>query len=395
MNTAAWDIQDHSAQKGVPGGQGVVEGNDIPYQPWALAKKKENYEQRATLDPETKCYLPGVPRIMYMPFPFQIIQKPNELTLLYEYVHAVRYIFTNGAPHPPGQIEWWLGDSRGRWEGDTLVVDVIHFNDQTWFDRAGNFHSDALHLTERYTLIDPDHIRYAVTVEDPKVFTRPWNMSMILYRHKETNFQLLRLRMLCIRLRETLSVSGNRSSQMRTERLIVAFGIGAALLSAAVPVVGQGQEGAGKSGCRSTGHGRRRAWQMASQTCKASGLPPDAGSVSLTNPISGEADFERAGDRRRRAPSPAGSSILPMASFRISRGRPRDRSSRRPITTARRNPSTSTRSTGAWSPAFRGCTRSFRRSRSFSLLDRSCSSGMNIMRIGSFRSTAGRMSRPT
>ena len=191
MNTAAWDIQDHSAQKGVPGGQGVVEGNDIPYQPWALARKKENYEQRATLDPETKCYLPGVPRITYMPFPFQIIQKPNELTILYEYVHAVRYIFTNGNPHPPGQIEWWLGDSRGRWEGDTLVVDVMHFNDQTWFDRAGNFHSDALHLTERYTLIDADHINYAVTVEDPKVFTRPWNMSMILYRHKEKNFQLL------------------------------------------------------------------------------------------------------------------------------------------------------------------------------------------------------------
>ena len=191
MNTAAWDIQDHPAQKGVPGGQSVVDGNDIPYQAWALAKKKENYERRATLDPETKCYLPGVPRITYMPFPFQIIQKPNELTILYEYVHAVRYIFTNGNPHPPGQIEWWLGDSRGRWEGNTLVVDVIHFNDQTWFDRAGNFHSDALHITERYTLVDADHITYAVTVEDPKVFTRPWNMSMVLYRHKEKNFQLL------------------------------------------------------------------------------------------------------------------------------------------------------------------------------------------------------------
>jgi hypothetical protein len=191
MNTAAWDIQDHPAQKGVPGGQGVVEGNDIPYQPWALAKKKENYQQRATLDPETKCYLPGLPRIMYMSFPFQIIQKPNELTFLYEFVHTVRFVFTNGMPHPPGPIEWWLGDSRGRWEGDTFVVDVIHFNDQTWFDRAGNFHSDALHLIERYTLMDPDHINYAVTVEDPKVFTRPWNMSMILYRHKEKNFQLL------------------------------------------------------------------------------------------------------------------------------------------------------------------------------------------------------------
>jgi hypothetical protein len=191
MNTAAWDIQDHTAQKNVPAGQGIVEGNVLPYQPWALAKKKENYEQRASLDPETKCYLPGVPRIMYMPFPFQIIQKPNELTLLYEYVHAVRYIFTNGRPHPAGPIDWWLGDSRGHWQGDILVVDVTHFNDQTWFDRAGNFHSDALHLTERYSLVDADHISYAVTVDDPNVFTAPWNMNMLLYRHREKNFRLL------------------------------------------------------------------------------------------------------------------------------------------------------------------------------------------------------------
>jgi len=190
MNTAAWDIQDHAAQKGVPGGPGVVEGNEIPYRPEALAQKKRNYEQRATLDPESKCYLPGVPRITYMPYPFQIIQKPNELTILYEYVHTVRYIFANGTPHPKGPIEWWLGDSRGRWEGDTLVVDVVHFNDQTWFDRAGNFHSDALHVVERYSLMDPDHINYTVTIEDPKVFTRPWNMNMVLYRHKEKNFQL-------------------------------------------------------------------------------------------------------------------------------------------------------------------------------------------------------------
>ena len=190
VNTAAWDIQDHQAQKGVPAGQGVVEGNEIPYQPAALAKKKENYEKRATLDPETKCYLPGVPRITYMPYPFQIFQTANQVTILYEYVHAVRYIFM-GSQHPPGHIDWWMGDSRGRWEGDTLVVDLVHFNDETWFDRAGNFHSDALHLVERYTPMGPDHINYEVTIEDPKVFTRPWKMSMPLYRHKERNFQLL------------------------------------------------------------------------------------------------------------------------------------------------------------------------------------------------------------
>ena len=189
LNTAAWNIQDHAAQKGVPGGPGVVDGNEIPYQPWALAKRNANYAQRATLDPEAKCYLPGVPRLTYMPFPFQIVQTPDEVTMLYEYVHAVRSVFMKGE-HPRGPIDWWLGDSRGRWDGDTLTVDIVHFTDRTWFDRAGNFHSEALHLVERYTPIGPDHIRYDVTVEDPKVFTRPWNMSMILYRHKEKNIQL-------------------------------------------------------------------------------------------------------------------------------------------------------------------------------------------------------------
>jgi hypothetical protein len=191
MNTAAWDIQDHSAQNGVPAGIGVVVGNEIPYKPEALARKQQNAANRATADPETKCYLPGVPRIMYMPYPFQIFQKPEQLTMLFEYVHATRYIYTNGTPHPPGHIDWWMGDSRGRWEGDTLVVDVIDFNEETWFDRAGNFHGDQLHLVERFTPLDRDHITYDVTVEDPGVFTRPWRMSMILYRHREPNAQLL------------------------------------------------------------------------------------------------------------------------------------------------------------------------------------------------------------
>jgi hypothetical protein len=191
VNTAAWDIQGHSAQKDIPAGQGVVEGNVIPYQPWAAEKKKENFANRATADPETRCFLPGVPRLMYMPYPFQIFQTPTYLAFVHEYVHAVRHIYVNGTAHPRGPIDWWMGDSRGRWEGDTLVVDIVHFNDQTWFDRAGNFHSEALHLIERYTLIGPDHINYEVTVEDPKVFTRPWTMRMILYRRKEPNAQLL------------------------------------------------------------------------------------------------------------------------------------------------------------------------------------------------------------
>jgi len=191
MNTAEWDIQAHHARPDAPAGLGVVEDDEIPYQPWAAAKKKENFEKRATADPLAKCYLPGVPRITYTPLPFQISQGPKEITIFYQYAHAVRHIFANGSKHPDGHIDWWLGDSRASWQGDTLVVDLTDFNDLTWFDRAGNFHSDALHVVERWTPADADHINYEASVEDPKVFTRPWKMSMILYRHKEKNFQLL------------------------------------------------------------------------------------------------------------------------------------------------------------------------------------------------------------
>ncbi len=190
VTTANWNLQAHAAEKDVPAGLGVVEGDEIPYQPLAAAKKQENFKNRATADPELKCYLPGVPRITYMPYPFQILQTPTQVTILYEYVHAVRRVYMD-SPHPKGPIEWYMGDSRGRWEGDTLVVDAVHFTDQTWLDRAGNFHSDALHVVERYTPIGPSHIQYEVTIEDPKVFTRPWKMSMPLYRRLEPNMRIL------------------------------------------------------------------------------------------------------------------------------------------------------------------------------------------------------------
>ena len=191
LNTAAWDIQDHPARLGVPAGQGIVDGNEIPYQPAALATKRANFDNRATADPETKGYLPGVPRIMFMPFPFQIFQTPDQIVMVFEYDRGVRNIYTNGTPHPRGPLNWWMGDSRGRWEGNTLVVDVVYFTDQTWFDRAGNFHSDALHLVERFTPAGPDHINYEVTVEDPNVFTRPWTMRTVFYRRKEPNVRVL------------------------------------------------------------------------------------------------------------------------------------------------------------------------------------------------------------
>ncbi len=190
VNTAAWDIQDHHARKGEPAGIGVVDGNEIPYQPWALEKKRQNFASRQTADPEVNCYLPGVPRITYMPYPFEIVQTPKQVAILYEYVHAVRNVYMD-SPHPAGPIEWWMGDSRAHWDGDTLVVDVVHFTDQTWFDRAGNFHSEALHVVERYTRLGRDLMTYEVTIEDPKVFTRPWKMTMPLYRRQEKNIQLL------------------------------------------------------------------------------------------------------------------------------------------------------------------------------------------------------------
>jgi hypothetical protein len=132
----------------------------------------------------------GVPRITYMPYPFQIVQAADQVTLLYEYVHSVRNVYLN-SPHPKGPIQWWMGDSRGRWDGETLVVDVVHFTDQTWFDRSGNYHSAALHVVERYTRTGPDHLQYEATIEDPKVFARPWTISLPLYRRREPNVRLL------------------------------------------------------------------------------------------------------------------------------------------------------------------------------------------------------------
>lgn len=154
-------------------------------------QRAENYQNRATNDPEAQCKMVGVPRITYMPYPFQIVQTPDQVSILYEYVHTVRSIFLN-SEHPDDiAIRYWMGDSRGHWEGDTLVVDVVNFTDQTWFDRSGNFHSEALHVVERYTPTGPDHMLYEVTIEDPEVFTEPWQMSMPLYRRIEEGARLL------------------------------------------------------------------------------------------------------------------------------------------------------------------------------------------------------------
>jgi hypothetical protein len=173
----------------VPPGLGVVEGGELPYKPEALAKRKQNQDDWLNLDPEIKCYLPGVPRATYMPYPFQILQSGSALTFVYEYAGAVRNVYLGKAE--PAPADSWMGQSVGHWEGETLVIDVTDLNDQTWFDRAGNFHSDRLHVVERYTRTSPDVIAYEATIEDPAVFTRSWKIAMPLYRRQEKNAQIL------------------------------------------------------------------------------------------------------------------------------------------------------------------------------------------------------------
>ena len=190
LSTAHWNLEAHSAIEGVPAGLSLVEGGAIPYQPWALAKRNENFRNRLTADPLRKCYMPGVPRATYLPFPFEITQMPKHIGIAYEFAHATRTIFLDGTPHME-DLDFWMGDGRGRWDGDTLVVDTVSFGDRTWFDQAGNFHSDALKVVERLTPIDSSHINYEVTFEDAKVFTRPWKMSMIMYRRVEKGLELL------------------------------------------------------------------------------------------------------------------------------------------------------------------------------------------------------------
>ena len=199
LNTANWNLQSHSASAGplpqlgamfaIPAGQSVVEGDEIPYLPPALAKKKENAASWWKLDPEIKCYLPGVPRAAYMPYPFQIVQSQKVVMFIYEYASAIRTVNIDSKTEAP--VDSWMGWSNGRWEGDTLVIDVTGFNDETWFDRAGNFHSDALHVVERYTPRSPEILDYEATIEDPKVFSRPWKIRMPLYRRMEKNAQLM------------------------------------------------------------------------------------------------------------------------------------------------------------------------------------------------------------
>jgi hypothetical protein len=184
--TASYNLEDHGPSLGVlAGGSYVVDppNGRIPYQPSALKTREANAKNRSTADPLGKCFLPGVPRVMYIPFPFQIFQTADFVIIASEFAHTLRTIHFKG--EHPEELEFWMGDSRGRWEGDSLVVDVADFNGETWFDQAGNFHSEAMHVVERFTRTAPDVLTYEAAIEDPKTFTRPWKIRVPLELEKQ------------------------------------------------------------------------------------------------------------------------------------------------------------------------------------------------------------------
>ena len=199
LNSAHWNLEDHAASQGpaivlgaansVAPGIGVIDGGTIPYLPAAKGQRDTNFANRLSADPEVKCFFPGVPRATYLPHPFQIVQTDGEILVAYQFAGATRTIFMQD--HTEAPVDSWMGWSNGRWDGDSLVVDVTGQNGQTWLDRAGNFASAGVHVVERYTLQGPNHIWYEATIEDPSVYSRPWKIGMPLYRRVEPNARLL------------------------------------------------------------------------------------------------------------------------------------------------------------------------------------------------------------
>jgi hypothetical protein len=199
LNEGNWNIEPHPADFGtvpglgainaVPPGPGIVEGGPIPYRPEALARRNENYKNRGGTDPEAKCYPPGVPRAMYMPYPFEIVQNTDYMTMLFQYAAATRTVYIK--EHKPAPAPSAMGQSNGRWEGETLVIETTGLEERTWFDRAGNFHSDQMKVTERITARSADTLNYEATIDDPKTFTRIWKISFPLYRRFDKQAQIV------------------------------------------------------------------------------------------------------------------------------------------------------------------------------------------------------------
>ena len=215
INTANWNLEDHSASAtafwqlgamfAIPAGQSVIVDNNgaIPYTPAGLKKRAENQAGWPKSDPEAKCYMPGLPRATYMPYPFQIVQGNKDILFVYEYASSNRIVHMSN--HTEAPVDRWMGWSNGKWEGDTLVIEAKGFNDQSWFDRAGNHHSEALVVTERYSIMPGtggNVLNYEARMEDPKTFTRPWTIRMPLYRRVEPNAQLLEYK--CVEFSEEL-----------------------------------------------------------------------------------------------------------------------------------------------------------------------------------------------
>ena len=211
LNTAHWNLEGHSAEQieefwqlgaiaAIPAGQSVVVGGSIPYLPEALAKRDENRAGWPASDPEAKCYMGGIPRASYMPYPFQIVQGDGDLLFSYTYANANRPIFMSD--HQIAPVDSWMGRSNGSWDGDTLVIEVNSSLGDSWLDRAGNHHSNAMIVTERYTLIDDHLMQYEATVDDPQTFSEPWTIRMPLYRRIEENARLLEFN--CVEYSEQL-----------------------------------------------------------------------------------------------------------------------------------------------------------------------------------------------
>ena len=213
VNTAHWNLEGHSAEAlgefskamgaiaAIPAGQSVVVGGSIPYLPEALAKRTENRAGWPASDPEAKCYMPGIPRATYMPYPFQIVQgEGDQILFSYTFANANRPVFMRD--HQRAPVDLWMGRSNGSWDGDTLVIEVNSNIENTWLDRAGNHHSAAMIVVERYTLIDDHVMQYEATIEDPETFSRPWSIRMPLFRHIEPDARLLEFN--CVKFSEPL-----------------------------------------------------------------------------------------------------------------------------------------------------------------------------------------------
>jgi hypothetical protein len=200
LNTAYWNLEAHSAAPldqfwalgaiaAIPAGKSVIREGTIPYLPAALEQRNKNRATWPADDPEAKCYMLGVPRVTYANFPFQIFQGDGDLLMVYPFAAANRIVYMKD--HTDLPVDSWMGRSNGTWEGNALVVTTTSQNGQSWLDRAGNFATNQLKVTERFSPIDSSHMRYEATLDDPQTFSRPWTLEMTLYRNIDNNAQLL------------------------------------------------------------------------------------------------------------------------------------------------------------------------------------------------------------